>query len=313
MRFMDKRLLALNGVFAVYKPKGETSARTIERVKTHLLRAALGPNHLGRDFKRLARQLKVGHGGTLDPLATGVLVVGLNGGCRALGPYLAGRKAYRAEGRFGEHHDTLDCTGRLLHRDAAWEDKTALVDGVMSEFVGEAVLQRPPAFSAIHVNGVRAHQLARQEQQEREERPQTEEGVNSAETADPVTVDMTGVDTENTVDIPDAVITLPTTDKKHLKEASFDIPARPVTVYALKYTPLELPQFLLEVECGGGCYVRSLIRDIAARVGTVATMTALERTQQGVFTVEMCLRDVDQWGNIDAVQEAITRAAQLVK
>lgn len=277
---MDKKLLSLNGVFAVLKPAGETSAKTIDRVKTSLLRAALGPAaNNNQVFKRLSRQVKVGHGGTLDPMATGVLVVGLNGGCRDLSKYLSGNKAYTATARFGEHFDTLDVTGKLLQKDEKWKaeegvDFDGKVNGTLNKFVGEQVMQVPPAFSAIHVNGKRAYEIARKESNERD----------------------------------DTAETTPQADSEPCKEASFEIPARPVAIYSLVYKSLELPDFELQVSCGGGCYIRSLIRDIAAEVNTLAVMTGLKRTKQGLFTEEMCLKDSTEWGNIESVSEAIDRA-----
>ena len=297
---MDKKLTSLNGVFAVFKPAGESSAKTIDRVKTALLRCALNkgnsengvkapPNHL---FKRLSRQIKVGHGGTLDPMATGVLVVGLNAGCKDLSKYLAGPKTYLAQARFGEHYDTLDCTGRLLQRDESWRGKVEkLSDEIVREkFVGETVMQVPPAFSAIHVNGKRAYDLARKESES------VETTLNDSTPLTDIVVDDSG-------------------KIEALREASFTIPARPVAINSLLYTftPSTLPAFTLSVECGGGCYIRSLIRDLAAEVGTLAVMTELSRVQQGVFTLEMCLMGEEEWADLEVVEEAIKKAKDLVK
>ena len=118
-----EKLLSLNGVFAVLKPAGETSAKTVDRVKSALIRSAL-PKATATQVpsRNFPRQIKVGHGGTLDPMATGVLVIGPNGGCKELTKYLSGSKSYVAEARFGEHFDTLDCTGKLLQTDAKWMD-----------------------------------------------------------------------------------------------------------------------------------------------------------------------------------------------
>lgn len=294
---MDKKLLSLNGVFAVFKPAGETSAKTIDRIKTTLIRAALNGKAGNQDFKRLSRQIKVGHGGTLDPMATGVLVVGLNGGCKDLSKYLSGTKSYDAEGRFGEHYDTLDCSGKLLQRDEKWAEVVEKVPGIVEKFVGEAVMQRPPAFSAIHVNGKRAYDLARKE---------SECAVNTEES------DNGNDDVKVESDITKTSDNLSESGVKPQKEASFDIPARPVSIHSLLYTPTTLPTFNLSVSCGGGCYIRSIIRDLAAEVGTLATMTKLERTKQGIFTGDMCLRGEEEWGNIEKVEDAIKRSKELI-
>ena len=279
------RLTGLNGVFAVLKPTGESSAKTVDRVKTALIRSALSKaaasTHPGA-LKKLSRQIKVGHGGTLDPMATGILVIGLNGGCKELSRYLSGPKSYMAEARFGEHFDTLDCTGKLLQRDATWRDKCDRVEAVLGKFVGEAVMQVPPAFSAIHVNGQRAYDLARKDS-----------AAGNTET-DEAPLSLAG---------PPVVAQ---------REASFDIPARPVSIESVTYTPLTLPLFPQSVRCGGGCYIRSLIRDIAAELGTLAVMTKLERCKQGIFELDMCLGSEEEWGKLESVEEAIKRSKALL-
>ena len=80
---------------------------------------------------------------------------------------------------------------------------------------------------------------------------------------------------------------------------------REVTIHKLDLLKMEGPKFTLNVECGGGTYVRSLIRDIAVSVGTVATMTALERTKQGQFTLDGALPK-DEWSP-DAIYAAIDK------
>jgi tRNA pseudouridine55 synthase len=294
---MDKKLMAMNGVFAVFKPAGETSARTIDKLKTTIIRQALGPAASNNQiFKRLSRQIKVGHGGTLDPMATGVLVIGLNAGCKELGKYLTGSKSYVAEARFGEHYDTLDRTGKLLQSDEGWMEAVKEVTEIIPKFVGEAVMQVPPAFSAIHVNGKRAYEIARKESE-------IESGASTEITSETIESKSGSVDSSDIPDSSDSKVVQPQ------KEASFDIPPRPVAIHSITYTPLSLPTFRLSVSCGGGCYIRSLIRDIAAEVGTLAHMTELERVKQGIFTTDMCLRE---WDDLDKIEEAIKKAKELI-
>jgi len=263
---MDKRLLSLSGVFAVKKPQGESSAQTLNRLKKVLFAAASIKN----PRRHMLKALKVGHGGTLDPMATGVLVVGLNGGCKELSSYLSGSKRYLAKGRFGQHYDTLDCTGTLMHEDAEWAQKLPdarareLIEAQLPQLVGPAVMQRPPAYSAVHVDGQRAYRLARDGS-----KPPSGQG-------DPA-----------------------------VYEADFAIPARPVAVHSIVLTHWDRPAFELDIECGGGCYVRSIIRDLAAALGTVAHMTALERVQQGhLFTIADTVAEED-WSNLDRIEQAI--------
>jgi tRNA pseudouridine55 synthase len=357
---MDKRLSGLHGVFGVLKPAGESSAKTVDRVKKSLIRAALNSptstnsnnpsNENTQHFKRLSRQIKVGHGGTLDPMATGVLVIGLNGGCRELAKYLSGPKAYCAHARFGEHFDSLDSTGKLLQRDENWWKAVggSNLQAICEEkFVGETVMQIPPAFSAIHVNGKRAYELARNESKMEDLKNTKVEEVNANTRnanddnnvvnaiINTVNIDkdkdsannivngtISTVNTVNTVNTDNIDNFTVASNKESInaqtlvpkeETTSFQLAARPVAIYSLSIeASQESPDFSLNVSCGGGCYIRSLIRDIAAQIGTLAHMTALERTKQGIFTPEMCLKSEDEWGNLDLVEEAIKKAKSLL-
>jgi tRNA pseudouridine55 synthase len=89
-------------------------------------------------------------------------------------------------------------------------------------------------------------------------------------------------------------------------EEDVDIPPREVEVRRIELVSFDLPKFELDVQCGGGTYIRSLIRDIASRLNTVATVTSLERTEQGQFTLEDCLIK-DDW-TLDNIFSAVARA-----
>ena len=105
-------------------------------------------------------KIKVGHGGTLDPLAEGVLVLGVGKGTKVMGEYLAGPKRYEATFDIGYTTDTLDTEGTVTSR----TDATLLVDPeVISKFKGE-IMQVPPMYSAIRKNGRRLYELAREGQ-----------------------------------------------------------------------------------------------------------------------------------------------------
>jgi tRNA pseudouridine55 synthase len=107
------------------------------------------------------RRIKVGHGGTLDPLATGVLVLGVGRGCKELGQMLNGStNSYVASAEMGLETDTEDQTGKEVLT-AQYEHVTAegLQDGLRA-FTGR-ILQTPPRYSALRVKGKRAYELAR--------------------------------------------------------------------------------------------------------------------------------------------------------
>lgn len=221
-----------NGVVAVHKPRGFTSFDVVARVRSVLERAV-------RVKTKQRRRVKVGHGGTLDPMATGVLVLGIGTGCRELEAYLAGSKAYRAVGLLGVETDTLDAEGNTT-AEASWEHVTRdALEATLADFRGE-IWQTPPMFSAVRSNGKRLYDLAR-----------------------------AGVEVER---------------EKRL-----------IHVYRLELTSFEAPRFGLEIECGGGTYVRSLVADIArhARVDSLAHLVELERTKQGAFTLDHCLHQPD--------------------
>lgn len=136
MKFMG------SGVLVIDKPEGITSHGVVQRVKR-----ALGAK-------------KCGHAGTLDPFATGVLVVMVNDATR-LAPYLTELdKRYRATIKLGAETDTLDRTGRLQKECPVPKLTIESIKEVSQRFVGEQ-LQIPPAFSAKRVDGVRLYKLAR--------------------------------------------------------------------------------------------------------------------------------------------------------
>lgn len=118
------------------------------------------------------RGVKVGHGGTLDPMATGLLVLGLGRATRLLRYIQEGAKTYVATACFGVATDTLDADGAVLDREPM-EVTQEEVEGVAARFVGE-IMQVPPMVSALKVGGRRLYELARAgEVVDREARPVT--------------------------------------------------------------------------------------------------------------------------------------------
>lgn len=132
---------AVDGFLNLNKPAEHTSHDCVARVR------------------RLLRQKKVGHGGTLDPAATGVLPIALGKATRLL-QYLSHRKAYRATVRFGVITATDDLEGEVLHQTPAPELTLAQVEAALPQFQG-TIRQIPPAYSAIQVEGKRLYDLAR--------------------------------------------------------------------------------------------------------------------------------------------------------
>jgi len=134
--------MPLDGVIIINKPEGITSHDAV------------------RDVKRSLSAAKVGHTGTLDPFATGVLVMGINQGTKLI-PFLdKTEKAYRAVMVLGASTDTYDLTGKIVAAGDISGVTQQDVTAAFSRFIGD-ILQQPPVFSAVKVDGVRLYKLAR--------------------------------------------------------------------------------------------------------------------------------------------------------
>jgi tRNA pseudouridine55 synthase len=157
---------ALSGMFPVYKPRGVTSADVVAVVRSCIEDfyglGTSNPARISIQGHRPWRKpvVKVGHGGTLDPLAEGVLVISLGDSCRDMPAYLSGSKVYVAVGQLGVRTDTGDVTGQVVH--SAPFDNVTLTElrGALPQFTG-SILQTPPVFSALKHNGQRLCDLAR--------------------------------------------------------------------------------------------------------------------------------------------------------
>jgi tRNA pseudouridine55 synthase len=135
------RGLPIHGWLVLDKPQGMTSSRAVAAVR------------------RILDAAKAGHGGTLDPLATGVLPIALGEATKTVPWVMAGRKLYRFALRWGEARDSDDALGRVTAQSPVRPDRAA-VEAALPRFVG-MIQQRPPAFSALKVAGERAYDLAR--------------------------------------------------------------------------------------------------------------------------------------------------------
>src|SRR5688500_11367960 len=111
-------------------------------------------------IRRLAGTRKVGHAGTLDPMATGVLVLGINRATRLLGHLMLTEKAYDATIRLGASTTTDDAEGEVVATASTDDLDEAAIRRTMAAFVGE-IDQVPTAVSAIKVDGRRAYQRVR--------------------------------------------------------------------------------------------------------------------------------------------------------
>jgi len=200
------------GLLNIDKPTGVTSRDVVDHLQ------------------EILRPLKVGHAGTLDPLASGVLVVCVGQATRLIGYIQQMPKRYEGTFLLGRTSDTEDIEGSVTELTEPPRPTREQIQAALPALVGE-ILQRPPAYSAIKVHGQRAYHLARRGQ-------------------------------------------------------AVELEPRRVVVHAIQIVAYEYPKLVLDIQCGGGTYVRSLGRDLAVSLGTAAVMSALERTAIGRFRLE---------------------------
>jgi len=147
-----KSQMTRDGILNLDKPRGPTSHDVVARIR------------------RLTGVRRVGHAGTLDPLATGVLLICIGRATRVSEYLMTGRKVYRARARLGVTTDTYDAEGQVV-AEAEVEASRAQVEAALAQFRGQ-IAQVPPMYSAIKHQGTSLHRLARQGiEVEREPRP----------------------------------------------------------------------------------------------------------------------------------------------
>ncbi len=208
----------MNGFYNVIKPIGWSSSDLVIKIRGILRR------HTGQ-------KLKVGHLGTLDPLATGVLGVAVGSATKLFDYFLTKRKTYIATCVLGKETDTLDEGGTVVKEEEVPVLSDEAIQATLLSFCGD-IKQIPPVYSAKSVGGVRAYKLAHK-----------------------------GIEPE-------------------LKPCC-------VTIYRCRLLErVSNEVFRFEVECSGGTYIRSLCRDIGAKLRLPAYMSSLTRTQNGIMTIE---------------------------
>ena len=229
----------MDGLIVVDKAPGMTSHDVVARLR------------------RIVGTRRVGHAGTLDPMATGVLVVGVNRATRLLHHLVMTDKAYTATIRFGVTTLTDDAEGEILHTASAAAVSEQAVRDALAELTGD-IEQIPATVSAIKVDGRRAYDRVRA-------------GETVILAARSVTVGRL-----------DAIAFRRPTADPIGSEASTGLDA-------VRVDPVGVGAVLdvdVEVECSSGTYVRSLARDAGAALGVGGHLTALRRTRVGPFTLD---------------------------
>jgi tRNA pseudouridine55 synthase len=258
--------VSLNGWLILDKPLGLSSAQGVAAVKRIMRGIGVRPD-------------RIGHGGTLDPLATGVLPIAIGEATKLAGRMLDATKGYVFTVRFGTQTSTGDAEGEVTTRSDA-RPIASKIASALEAFRGE-IDQVPPVYSAIKVDGKRAYARSR---------------------------------AGETVELPSRRITI-----FQLSEAYDLRPARVEGGYPPLPEPLPVPGFegayyfksarpmfdalraahcgkheevfeaTFSVSCSKGTYIRSLARDIALALGTVGHVSMLRRTKAGPFTLEQAI------------------------
>jgi len=146
---------ATDGILLVDKPVGWTSFDVCAKI-----RGQIRAEYRVRDEKPTKRQLKVGHAGTLDPFATGLLIILLGDATSRAGEFSKLNKVYEATIRLGKNSTTGDLEGEMTDVSDRHPPE-AEVQTALKQFTGN-ITQIPPAYSAIKINGQRAYKLARE-------------------------------------------------------------------------------------------------------------------------------------------------------
>jgi tRNA pseudouridine55 synthase len=204
----------MDGLLLIDKPSGLTSHNIIKIVRKQL------------NIK------KVGHAGTLDPLATGLLVVMLGKTTKLSNLLTSQFKTYQTEMELFIETDSGDITGKIIKREKTKSFKREKVQEVINSFCNYTYWQNPPLYSAIKVEGKKLYEYAR-------------------------------------------------------RGKKIEVPPRQVAIKKielLEYIP-EKNAINLQVECSKGTYIRSLVKDIAQRLATIATVTKLRRISSGSFHI----------------------------
>jgi len=226
--------MSLNGWIILDKPVGLGSTQAVGAIK-RLLRESGEP------------KTKVGHGGTLDPLASGVLPIALGEATKLCGRMLDATKAYDFTIRFGEETDTLDADGKVVARSDV-QPTLDQVEAVLPHFTGE-IDQVPPVYSALKIGGKAAYSRARAGEQ---------------------------------LEMQVRTVVVHSLSIRHPRES-----ASPASLQGQQDSRLRgNEEVTLSAEVSKGTYIRSLARDIARALGTVGHVSYLRRTRAGPFGLD---------------------------
>jgi len=209
----------MDGILLVDKPAGITSHKVIEIIRQKL------------NIQR------VGHAGTLDPLATGLLIIMVGKATKLSNQLISQFKTYEVTIKLFLETDTGDVTGKVVKSEKERKFEKKPIQEIIKSFDNYTYWQQPPLYSAIKIKGRKLYQYAR-------------------------------------------------------KGIKVTVPPRQVVIKSIKLVNYEKEknQINIIVECSKGTYVRSLVKDIAEKIGTIATVSRLRRISSGSFRIEQAIK-----------------------
>lgn len=212
------------------------------------------------------KEMKVGHAGTLDPLATGVLIVCTGKATKEIDRLQSGRKEYIATLKIGATTPSFDME---TEEDATYpivHINRRMVENVLKRFVG-SIEQVPPTFSAVKIDGKRAYKMARK-------------GKGS------------GIELKSKTLVIDEIELLSydiDSSRRAIKPQAINIKTMTAEEAALISDMTLQPTITIRIVCSKGTYIRALARDIGLALGSGAYLASLTRTRVGDYTIQESL------------------------
>lgn len=225
------------GFLNIYKPTNMTSNAVVQKIKKHF--------HID----------KIGHMGTLDPMASGILPLAIGKATRLFDYMLEKVKKYKVTYAFGYETDTLDSTGNVINNSQIIPSKDQVLK-VINAMIGVQD-QIPPKYSAKNVNGRRAYDLAR-----------------------------SGME--------------------------FYLKPKQIEIYNIELLNSSSNKYSFNITCSSGTYIRAIGRDIAYKLNTFATMTALERYETGCFGLGTAI-NLDDLLKLDTLENILISPIDVFK
>ena len=260
-------------VLPVDKPRQWTSFQAVNKVKA-VVRNAYG-----------LKKFKIGHAGTLDPLATGLLLVCLGRATKDIPQLQDGDKVYTGTLVLGATTPCFDLEQAIDRYYPYGHITRELLEAAARQFIG-IIMQVPPMFSAVKTDGRRAYEIARTKHGE----PGIE---NDGPKARPVQVHSFEI-TAFRAGMTDPAEPMEPVDPVYSAKSPH------LYNHPLGTVPPHLPQADFRIRCGKGTYIRSLARDLGAALGSGAFLGALRREQVGPYTLDHALQ-------LDQVADFLTR------